>query len=422
MQAHTFKTFDESVYEHTLNGRLKTLFIPKKGFAKTFVMLKAPIGSNHRHYHDGVQTHAIPAGAAHFLEHKVFEKDGEDLSQAFALHDAQINAYTSPYETVYYFQCTRHLMTNIQMLSSMFFLPRFTDEGIEREKGIILEELNMRGDDPYQKQYYALLKMLFKDHPVTEEIIGTKESIQAMTKEILEAVHEAYYAAENAVLIIVGDHEPEALFNTLEKDIVLGHPTDKSPWVPVESDALIPFEGTQTKTGDVSVPSLMLALKLPLQESDNFLKEQLNYTFLFNLLFSSSSEHYHAWLNAGVVTDSYQVDVSVLNAPAYALIATDSHQPDAFIQQFFEELEHLETWLDEAAFERMKKSYMGNFIKSLDSLEGLANRLARYLDYGYLLFDVWDVMDTIDFASIQRRVSLLKKREHWAVHQLLPQG
>lgn len=420
MKKHTFETFGESVYEHALNGRLKTYFIPKTGFAKTFVMLKAPIGSNHRHYHDGTEVQKIPAGAAHFLEHKVFEKDGEDLSQAFALHDAQINAYTSPYETVYYFQCTRHLMTNIQMLSSLFFLPRFSEDGVEKEKGIILEELNMRGDDPYQKQYYALLKMLFKDHPVTEEIIGTKESIQNMSKDILEAVHEAYYAAEKATLIIVGDHDAETLFAQLENEIILGQPTQKTPWDSPILHSLEPYESRQMTVGDVTVPSLMLALKLPLEEKNNILDEQLIYNFLFNLVFSSSSQHYHEWLTNGWVTDSYQIDVSLMNAPAYALIATDSHQPELFIQHFFEELERLEQWLDVSAFERMKKSYMGSFIKSLDSLEGLANRLARYLEHGHILFDLWDNINAIDFETVKSKISALKKQDRWAVHHLIP--
>ncbi len=422
MVKHSYKAYDEAVYHHHLQGRLACYFIRKEVFAKTYVTLTAPIGSVHRNVQLNGEVIQLPAGTAHFLEHKVFEKDGEDLSRFFALHDANINAFTSAHQTTYLFSSTNHLFENVQALTSMFFLPHFTPSGIEKEKGIILEELNMHNDDPYYLQYYALLENLFHHHPIKEEILGTRETIENFTIEDLKRAHQSFYAPEKATLVIVGDHEPEALFETLEKTIILGPPASKNvQLIPIDEPQEVVSTAT-TMNADVLTPNVLFGVKLPLIEGtkETVVVHQLRQSIVLDLVFGLSSSTYERWLDEGIVNDSYGVETAFDSQTAHALIGSETHQPEVFIEQLQVRIKELDTSLDEADFIRVHRQMIGTFIQSLDSLEFVAHQFTRYIQEGINLYDLLTLAQTITFESLMPVAKAMKASERWSYVWLTP--
>ncbi len=422
MVKHSYKAYDEVVYHHHLQGRLACYFIRKEAFAKTYVTLTAPIGSVHRKVQLNGNIFELPAGTAHFLEHKVFEKDGEDLSRFFALHDANINAFTSAHQTTYLFSSTNHLYENIQALTSMFFLPHFTPSGIEKEKGIILEELNMHNDDPYYLQYYALLENLFHHHPIREEILGTRETIANFTIEDLKKAHQSFYAPEKATLVIVGDHDPETLFEILEKTITLGPPAPKKVHLLTVDEPNQVVSKATTLRADVLTPNVLFGVKLPLIEDtkEAIVVHQLRQSIILDLVFGLSSSTYERWLDEGVINDSYGVETAFDSQTAHALIGSETHQPEVFIEQLEAQINELELSLDKADFIRVHRQMIGTFIQSLDSLEFVAHQFTRYIQEGINLYELLTLAQTITFESLMPVAKAMKAPERWSYVWLTP--
>lgn len=422
MEVFTYPAFDETVYFQKIQHRLACYIIPKKDYAKTYVTLTAPIGSVHRNVMLEDEVNALPAGTAHFLEHKVFEKDGEDLSRFFALHEANINAFTSAHQTTYLFSSTNHLLPNIQALTTMFFLPHFTEAGIEKEKGIILEELNMHNDDPYYLQYYALLNSLFHEHPIKEEILGTSESIQAFSMEDLKAAHQAFYAPEMATLVIVGDHEPETLFASLEKIVTLGAPSIAKPYDETLKEPDHVTRRDVHMEADIHTPNVLFGVKLPIVtgSAEEIILNQLRQSIVLDLAFGLSSTTYEHWLDTGLINDSYGLETAFDAQTAHALVGSESHQPQVFIDSVWRQLETLETQLNETDFKRVHQQMIGTFIQSLDSLEYVAHQFTRYILDGVNLFDLLALAQTITFESLLPVAQAMKTPHRWTYVLMTP--
>ena len=211
MKQHYYDVIDETVYEHELQNGLRLFVIPKPGFQKTFVTYTTQFGSlDSRFKPIGKKDFVtVPDGVAHFLEHKLFEKEEEDLFTAFAEENAQANAFTSFDRTSYLFSATDHLENNIKRLLTMVETPYFTKETVDKEKGIIAEEIKMYQEQPGYKLMFNTLRAMYEKHPIRVDIAGSVESIYDITKDDLYLCYETFYHPSNMVLFVVGDVEPQ---------------------------------------------------------------------------------------------------------------------------------------------------------------------------------------------------------------------
>ena len=195
MQSTYYDQIDETVYETELNNGLKLFVIPKTGFQKTFVTYTTQFGSLDRkfkpHGSEGYVT--VPDGVAHFLEHKLFENEEEDLFTAFAEDNAQVNAFTSFDRTSYLFSATDNVENNIKRLLTMVETPYFTEASVNKEKGIIAEEIKMYQEQPGYKLMFNTLRAMYESHPIRVDIAGSVESIYDITKEDLYLCYETFY-------------------------------------------------------------------------------------------------------------------------------------------------------------------------------------------------------------------------------------
>lgn len=415
MTTQSYKQYGETVHRFKLQGRLPVTFIEKPGYHKVYVTLTAPLGAIHRFFNDSSKTrHTVPAGAAHFLEHKIFEQEGEDISRHFAIQEAQVNAYTEHHRTTYLFSATNYVYENTVRLLNMFFYPHFTTEGVEKEKNIIIEELNMHLDNPHYQQYYQLLRQLFHKHPVSEDILGTKESIQAINYEILRQVHAAYYQPEKCHLTLVGDPVHLDVIKRLETDVKLPVSEGLDVQAINQEEPLHVVTDRFTLEADVLTPSVMFGIKRMEEgalNSQDRLKHQIATTLFFDLVFGQSGPFYEAWLEEGLINDAYDYEVSFEPSYGMVFIYAESPKPEAFLERLHETMGDLVTTAPvlEEDFIRVKRQMLGNFVRSLDALEHLAHESARLALQGVSVYDLLEIAQKMPLESIQNIASTLKE-------------
>ncbi len=409
MKRIEYPNYKETLYHTRLKKRLSTYFIHKPGFSKSYVTLSTPIGSIHQSYLDETgSVQEVPKGVAHFLEHKVFEKDGADISKAFSLQEASLNAFTEHNQTTYLFSATNHLLSNTQRLIEMFFYPEFTETGVEKEKNIITEELNMHLDDPYYKQYHGLINNLYHTHPIRDDILGTKQSIQAITLDHLRDMHEAYYTPDVATLVIVSGADANTVLGALESTVTLPGQTSKrpNPALPEEPSHVVRKKADETL--NVKMPSVLLGLKLtPFDGSAvERIKDSLSLSIFLDLALGKSSDLYEALLEKGIINDTYGLEVAYEKNYAYALIGSetpDPHEADTTLREAIKDLKTLA--ISREDFNRVKRQMLGNFILGLDHPESLAYQFTDYIQSDVNYYDVLTIASeiTLEEVSAQSR-------------------
>ncbi|MFW5842033.1 MAG: EF-P 5-aminopentanol modification-associated protein YfmH [Bacillota bacterium] len=413
MKIKHYDAYQETMVSFKLHDRLDTLIIKKPGFSKTYVTITAPIGGiNHSYQYQGKTINTEP-GIAHFLEHKIFEQDGEDISRLFAKDEAQVNAFTEYDRTTYVFYATKTTHNHIKRLVDMFFYPVFTDEGVTKEKNIIQEELNMHLDDPYYQEYQTLLNQMFHTHPIKEDILGTKDSINNITAQALEAMHKAYYKPETARLIIIGDVDEQTIKTHLEDTITLPAHNDYAPQKTQFNEPPYVSKSKNTLYLDILMPSVLVGIKVMPNEQDDFqtqLKNQLIFSMGMSLLFGKSSDIYESLLNQNLVNDTYGIDINIETSYGYGLIGSETSQPDTLAKTLTTILETLYTYpLDHNDFIRAKKQMVGNFLMSLDNLEYLAHESSKYTNTEFNIYDLLTLAKTITYQDIINWQASIKK-------------
>lgn len=413
MHKHTYEAYDETFYEFLVQDRLKVYVVPKPGFAKTFVSASVPLGSVHEGYKDlQGNTVTVPRGVAHFLEHKLFERDGEDISKVFSKYEASVNAYTDHHQTTYLFSATGHVLKNTERLITMMYYPNITKEGVEKEKSIIIEELNMHGDDPYYHAHRALLKNMYTTHPLRDEVLGTKASINAMTKDALNSMHEAYYTPENTEVIIVGDVEPTMIEKQLNETLNLPKKAKKTP-LPIKEETSTsvntPYE---TDTYDMETPLLMMGIKLsPHTFKGNApIMQFLKYSIALEAALSTSSKAYETLLEKGLVNDAFGVDVVFETSYAHGLMFAETNDIDALRHAVLSILEDAKkTGISEEEFIHIKRKMIGHHIGAFDRLETLASEINDYLQFDLYFHDLPSMLESIELGEVNRALRSIDK-------------
>ncbi len=414
MKTHQYPNLNETIYEDSLDGDLNVILIHKPDFAKTFVTLTAPLGAIHRGFIDeNDQIHQAPSGLAHFLEHKIFEDKSRDISKDFSLDEASINAFTEHHQTTYLFNATNHIEKNIKRLLKMFFYPTFTEAGVQKEKGIIKEELNMHLDDPYYLQYKTLVNNLYHYHPIKDDILGTEESIQNMDVSMLKAMHQAYYQPNKSQLIIIGPTSPKPLFKALKSFKLPKNKAVKPYAFDKNKEPKHVVKALEELSLDVQMPSVLLGVKLNIDKQEDVLsrrQEKLALSMLFDILFGKGSDIYETWLNEGIINDSYGLDIAYEKDFAYLLIGSESLKPKAFLSALKQALLSIDDMqIDQADLLRIKKGMHGSFLQGLDAMENLAYQFSDTLMDHFMYYDTPKILQAIDIEKLNQQKNHIKE-------------
>ena len=412
MKVHNYELIDEKVYEHELDNGLKLFIIPKPGFQKTFVTYTTQFGSLDNHFKPigSQQFVKVPDGVAHFLEHKLFEKEEEDLFTAFAEENAQANAFTSFDRTSYLFSATSNIESNIKRLLDMVETPYFTEETVNKEKGIIAEEIKMYQEQPGYKLMFNTLRAMYSNHPIRVDIAGSVESIYDITKDDLYLCYETFYHPSNMVLFIVGDVNPQNMIDLVEQHEAKRNKTNQPKIERAEIDE--PIEVNQhnvTEQMKLQSPRLMLGFKnQPLKESsEKYVHRDLEMTFFYELIFGEETDFYQHLLNKDLIDETFGYQFVLEPSYSFSIITSATQQPDELKELLLNELKKYRGQLvDQEAFDLLKKQFIGEFISSLNSPEYIANQYAKLYFEGVSVFDMLEIVENITLESVNETSEL----------------
>ncbi|AWX56761.1 insulinase family protein [Brevibacillus brevis] len=418
MQTTVFEQVNETVYHEALQNGLQVYLVPKQGFSKTYAVFTTRYGSIDSHFRtrSGEEIN-VPDGIAHFLEHKMFEKKDRDVMHEFSKNGASCNAFTSFNRTAYLFSCTDKLDDNLNLLLDYVQDPYFTDASVEKEKGIIGQEITMYDDNPDWKVYMNLLKAMYQKYPINIEIAGTIETISHITKEYLYQCYETFYHPANMLLLVVGSFEPEAIMKLIRENQGAKEfpPAPQITRVfPEEPSA--PAEAKVEAFLTVGLPKCMIGIK----EKENgltkeaLLKRELTTKLVLDIAFGTSSAVYERLYDSELITESFDFDYSSEQDYAYTIIGGDTPDPERLVETIKAEIEQLkQNGIAQDDFERAKRKKIGNFLRSLNSVEFIANQFTSFKFNGNDLFSVVPTLESITREDVEKRL-----KEHFLIEQM----
>jgi len=418
MQTTEFEQVNETVYQETLDNGLQVFLVPKQGFSKTYAVFTTRYGSIDSHFRTrSGEEISVPDGIAHFLEHKMFEKKDRDVMHEFSKNGASCNAFTSFNRTAYLFSCTDKLDDNLNLLLDYVQEPYFTDASVEKEIGIIGQEITMYDDNPDWKVYMNLLKALYKDYPINIEIAGTIETISHITKEYLYQCYETFYHPANMLLLVVGSFEPEAIMKLIRAN----QAAKEFPPAP-QITRLFPQEQPEPAQAkieanlSVGLPKCMIGIKEREQglAKEALLKRELTTKLLLDITFGTSSAVYERLYDSELITESFDFDYSSEQDYAYTIIGGDTPDPERLVETIAAEIEQMkQKGIDQAEFERAKRKKIGHFLRSLNSVEFIANQFTSFKFNGNDLFSVVPTLESITREDVEKRL-----HEHFVPEQM----
>ena len=383
-----YPRLDETACRTELPNGLTVCVVPRSGFSRKAAYLVLDYGSIHTKFTlDGVP-YTTPDGVAHYLEHKMFDLPGRDVTEEFAALGANPNAFTSYDMTAYYFTCTDHFDECLRLLLEFVSTPYFTQETVDKERGIIEQEILMYADSPESRVFEDLAENMYRAHPIRVPIAGTVESIQAITPEILHLCHRAFYNPANMMLCVVGDVDADAVAEIAEEVLPKACGSVGVPDLGRETmDVVRPLS---VRRMDVAMPTFQLGFKCPAELSgEAFTHWELTAELAAEVLFGESSGLYLGLYQQGLIDSSFGGGVETVEGTAMLSCGGDSDNAQAVRDAIIAEAARLaQVGIPRAEFDRLLKSFMGRRVKDLDSFEGTCFRLCAYHfeDFDYFRF------------------------------------
>jgi len=406
----TYPLLHEEVYTATLPSGLTVKVVPRQEFAKSYAVFMTKYGSNDNTFVvPGMnESTTVPDGIAHFLEHQMFAKPWGDAFTKFSEWGANANAFTGWTNTAYLFSTTTHFSDCLNFLVDFVQDPYFTAQGTEKEKGIIEQEIRMYDDDPNWRVYFNLLSALYHQHPVRTDIAGTVESVQSITKELLEDCYKTFYHPSNMVLVAVGNVDPGEVIAAVDE--VLQNKNLKSQ---CEIKRLYPNEPSEVRQAEVNqqlsvtVPLFALGFKDAVigAKGAELFKQQITTDLILQALLGKSSEVYNELYNQGLVGRRFSFSYTCHTDHGYTIIQGESKDPAAVRERLMLAFaEAKQQGLREQDFERSRKVLYGEFLREMNVVESVANSIASYSFEGIDYLTYPEVLQSISLSDANTRL------------------
>lgn len=387
----------EKVYIEKLDNGLTVMIIPKPGVQKKYMIWGTNYGSNDNEFivPGEEEKTTVPNGVAHFLEHKMFEQEnGTNSLDVLTALGTEANAYTTNDHTAYLFECTDNFYEAMDELMDYVQHPYFTDENVEKEKGIIGQEIMMYDDYPEWRVYLNAMEAMYHNNPIKIDIVGTIETISKIDKEILYKCYETFYNPSNMAMVICGDFEPEKLIEEVKKRLIDKKSNGKIERIFQEEPEEIVKEKIEQKL-EVSQPLYTIGIKDKIDNVENsnktdIVKKHIAIEILLNIIMGRSSKLYKELYNEGLIYSGASLDYEFSKTYAHILIAGQSTDPEKLYEKFKLRVKELkENGIDENDFERNKKMIYGGYVKEYNDVIDIARMfLADYFkginSFGYI--------------------------------------
>ncbi|ETT52235.1 EF-P 5-aminopentanol modification-associated protein YfmH [Paenibacillus sp. FSL H7-689] len=420
MESIRYEHLQETLYYEVMDNGLHVYILPKPGFQKTYATFATKYGSVDNHFQvEGQEEVKVPDGIAHFLEHKMFEEPTGDIFATFASHGASANAFTSFDQTVYLFSATEYVNGNIQTLVNFVQNPYFTDQNVEKEKGIIGQEIDMYADNPDWRVYFGLIEAMYQKHPVHIDIAGTVESIRTITKEMLYECYNTFYHPSNMLLFVVGGVDPQEVIDMVRSN------QEQKDYKPQGSIQRF-FEPEPEQVGEarreaklaVSLPKCLFGFK----ETDvgltgeQLLRRDMTTQLMMDLLFGSSTRLFQKLYDEDLISDSFGHEYNSSPQYAFSAIGGDTKDPDQLLARIREEVDAIvEKGFDSTDFERARKKKIGGYLRMLNSPENIAHEFTRQQFRGGDFFNMLPLYESITLEDVNLRLREHIRWDHLAV-------
>ncbi len=395
---------NETEYIETLENGMKIIVIPKKNTKKKYVIWSTKFGSIDNNFIDPTTNTEVkvPDGVAHYLEHKMFENENgvDSLYKMMAL-GLDANAYTTNDHTAYLFGCTDNFYEGLDELMDFVQHPYFTDENVEKERGIIGQEIGRYDDEPSWELYVNAMDCLYKNNPIKLDIAGTVESISKITKEILYSCYNTFYHPSNMVMCISGDFEPEKIIEEVKKRLIPREKMAEIKRIYPEEPKGINKKEKEANMG-INMPLFMIGYKDELQEDK--VKEDLAVQIIFNSLLGKSSKVYQELYNEGLLQTSLDSSYEYSKTYAHALIGGESPNPKKVYEKIKETIKNEE--ISKEDFERSKKKIYGDLVSEYNDVENIGR---MYLSDAIKDVNSMEYIDKIDDISLEYVNEILRK-------------
>jgi len=398
------------IYEHTLFNGMKVVLLPRPGFHSIETILHVNFGARDERHPIKTETdwHTLPQGTAHFLEHRIFESKGEQLSKYFAEHGANINASTGATATQYYFSTIRDFSELLQYFLNFIQTYQDTEDGVKKESGIIHREFVRRYESQKSQILRDMMKIVFPDHHLSKEILGVEATILRMTQADLALAFRHYYRPSNLTLTIVGNIEVDKTLALIEK-IEQGFPSINPLEIKQIPETIVIKSQAfyHELTYDITIEEDHVYFKFnPLTRKQDYSFKQrqiLRFGLMRKMLLNVNAPLYLSWLKKGIVSSSlsgthYNLDDS------YCMMMYEVHTktPKAIFEAFQKMFE--EPWDDgimKPLFDGIQHAMIGAAYQDTDNLEGLAHQIIDHAAHEEPYLSILSVLPTITYDEVK---------------------
>ncbi len=345
----------------------------------------------------------VPNGIAHYLEHKLFENEDCDVFKLYAKTGASANAYTSFDKTAYLFSCTDNVYESLEILLSFVQNPYFTPENVQKEQGIIGQEIRMYDDNAGWRVFFNMLGGLYHNHPVKIDIAGTVESIAEINADLLYKCYYTFYNLNNMVLSIAGNVDEDKVLEMCDR--LLKNNENPELITAFEEEPETVYKSEVTQKLEIAMPMFHVGFKAKPEKGLDAVRAEIETNFVLSLLADESSEFYRKLYDEGIINSSFSSEVFMGDGYFCSIFAGESRTPRLVRDKIIEEINRCKKdGLDEERFNIIKKSYYGALIRDLNDAEAIATIMLNAGMEKLSAFDVIETVAAVKFEDVQKRL------------------
>ena len=406
----------EKYFEVDHKSGLKIFIMPKENYSSSYAVFGTKYGSIDTKFKrsDSDEWITVPEGIAHFLEHKLFENEDLDAFARYAKTGASANAYTSFDKTCYLFQCSGNFEASLEILLDFVTHPYFTKETVEKEQGIIGQEITMYYDVAGWMSTFNLLRCLYRNHPVRIDIAGTVESIAQITDRLLYDCYNTFYNLNNMCLAVVGDVTPEQVLAVCDKMLEKAEPLsiersfDDEPREIVESYAEYNLA--------MSMPVFSFGYKEECKDLTQNLRKMIEVNILLEILAGDTSGLYNKMFDNGLINTSFSKEYFTGFGYEAIMFDGESVNPQAVADEIKKAVAALRAdGIDDEQFENARRSLYGREIMEYNDIDSIANAVLSAYFNGYSVFDTMEIYKSVTKEDIEKRLENMMMEEYSAL-------
>lgn len=406
----------ERYYEIDHKSGLKIFIMPKENYSSSYAVFGTKYGSIDTKFKrsDSDEWITVPEGIAHFLEHKLFENEDLDAFARYAKTGASANAYTSFDKTCYLFQCSGNFEASLEILLDFVTHPYFTKETVEKEQGIIGQEITMYYDVAGWMSTFNLLRCLYKNHPVRIDIAGTIDSIAQITDKLLYDCYNTFYNLNNMCLAVVGDVTPEQVLAVCDRMLETAQPLSIERSFEAEPREIA--ESYAEYNLAMSMPVFSFGYKEECKELTQDLRKMIEVNILLEVLAGDTSELYNRLFDNGLINTSFSKEYFTGFGYEAIMFDGESVNPEAVADEIKKAVAELKAnGIDDSQFENARRSLYGREIMEYNDIDSIANAMISAYFNGYSVFDAMDIYKSVTKEDIEKRLENMMMEEYSAL-------